>query len=226
MPKRLLLPGAKSGVLLGNPAPLPSIWGRRLALLLGVVAILVGGADAFSRVAERVFDNDAVFIAFAPAATLFTTETVQTFVPTRLTIPALGVNAAVEQVGKTEADKMATPNALVNVGWYKLGSKPGEDGNAVFAGHVNSRAGLPGVFKNLSKIKKGDTVTVTGGDGASLTYEVESITTYTEGNAPLEQIFTTTGPSNLVLITCEGDWDEATATFDKRLIVVARLLTP
>ncbi|OGD70335.1 hypothetical protein A3D09_01300 [Candidatus Collierbacteria bacterium RIFCSPHIGHO2_02_FULL_49_10] len=82
------------------------------------------------------------------------------------------------------------------------------------------------MFKELSQVKKGDTVQVMGAQGEVLIYEVENINTYTEASAPLNEIFANSGSSKVVLITCEGVWDEVTHTFDKRLVVVARLKTP
>ncbi len=234
MPKNLLLPSARSGVLVKDQRPHLSPWWRRAAVLGGLIAILVGGADALARVSERYLGEDVVFTAFAPAATLFVPTplgevegaAVEAFIPARLIVPAISVDAKVERVGKTSEGAMATPSVLSQVGWYELGKRPGEEGSAVFAGHVNNAIGLPGVFKKLSEIKKGDTVTVQGSLGEELTYVVEEISVYPENDAPLEQIFASEGPPSLVLITCEGAWDEQTRTFDKRLVVVARLQTP
>ncbi|MDP4020986.1 MAG: class F sortase [Candidatus Adlerbacteria bacterium] len=234
MPKRLLLPSARSGVLVEKPSRPFSPWWRRAVLVFGLVAILIGAADAVTRFADRFLGEDAAFNAFAPAILLLdpTLEgevqgtSTAVFVPARLAVPSIGIDAQVEQVGKTAEGAMATPKVLANVGWYRLGSKPGEEGNAVFAGHVNNALGLPGVFKKLSQIKKGDTVEVAGSVGETLVYEVESIISYEESVAPLQEIFANKGPSKVVLITCEGVWDETTHTFSERLVVVAHLKNP
>ena len=202
--------------------------------MIGLIAVLIGSADAVSRLAGRLLGEDAMFAAFAPAAALFEPKlqgevqgaVVEAFVPMRVAVPSIGVDASIEQVGKTADGAMATPKTIADVGWYKLGAKPGGEGNAVFAGHVNNSLGFPGVFKELSQVKKGDTVQVMGAQGEELTYEVENINTYTEAEAPLNEIFANFGSSKVVLITCEGVWDEITHTFDKRLVVVARLKTP
>src|SRR3989344_1764231 len=231
MPKNLLLPSARTGVLVEHPRKHLSPWWRKAAVMGGLIAILVGGADAMARVAEQYLGDDVVFTTNASTAALFVPSplgevegaAVEAFVPTRIVVSAIGVDAEVESVGKTAEGAMATPSTLSNVGWYKLGSKPGEEGNAVFAGHVNNAVGLPGVFKKLSDIKKGDTVTITGAQGEVLSYKVVTIDSYIEDAAPLSEIFTKNGPSQIVLITCQGTWDEETRTFNKRLIVVARL---
>jgi len=234
MPRKLLLPSAKSGVLLESPRPALSPWWRRAALLFGLAAVLVGGADVVSRLAYSVAGERALFSAFAPGVLLIDpsleaqvqgTRTTSV-VPARVQVTSLGIDAPVEQVGKKTGGDMAAPKLLSHVGWYKLGSKPGEQGNAVFAGHVNNGLGFGGVFENLSKIATNDTVVVVGEDGESLVYVVERITVYDKDAAPLDEIFASTGPSRVVLITCEGEWQPAAGTFDKRLVVVAKLKTP
>ena len=234
MPKNLLLPGAKSAILLEKPRTPFSPWWHRLAILGGIIAIVIGGGDVLARLANQLsFDESMAFTAFAPAVLLdpliqqeVQGISVEPFVPTRVVISSIGVDAQVESVGKTAEGAMSTPKALANLGWYSLGAKPGASGNAVFAGHVNNSLGFRGVFKELSKIKEGDTVEVRGAGGAKLTYTVESITSYKENEAPLRDIFANSGSPGVALITCEGEWDEATSTFDNRLVVVARLVNP
>ena len=44
----------------------------------------------------------------------------------------------VERVGKKQDGSMETPSTFTTVGWYELGVKPGDEGNAVMDGHVNN----------------------------------------------------------------------------------------
>src|SRR5579864_1086732 len=55
--------------------------------------------------------------------------------PAHLTIPAIGLSASVESVGLTKTGAMAVPSNTNNVGWFSLGYRPGEVGNAVLTGH-------------------------------------------------------------------------------------------
>jgi len=231
--KPLLLSSAKTGVIVDNQQP--SHWWRKIALALGVLAVLVGAADVMARISKDAFGNNAAFISFAPAAAIVdpsllspatpaATSSVSALVPTRLQIPSLGVDAKVESVGKKADGSMGTPSTWQNTAWYDLGSKPGEPGNAVIDGHVNNALTTAGVFEHLSQISLGDSITVSDAQGHLLTYQVSDIEEYPVNGAPTGAIFATTGPSQLVLVTCDGNWDASLHQFDKRLVVVARLV--
>ncbi len=233
----LLLPSAKSGVLVRRPTASP-LW-RIAAIVVGLGVVCVGAVDVFGRLEEKVaaFDLGSIgFLAFAPVAvandpSLVTRVTgepapvvAEPLVPLYVRIPAIGVDALVEAVGKKPNGAMDTPKKFDEVAWYSLGSKPGAAGNAVFAGHVNNALNLDGVFAHLQDVEVGTTIEVEGTHGEVLTYEVVDIQTYKVDEAPLEEIFRITGPSQIVLITCEGEWNSAVRSYDERLVVVAKLL--
>ena len=240
--KYLLLFSAKSGVLVSQKPSSqyswPSffsgdlLWLRTVAVVIGIIVVLVGAADIFLRITPSV-PNDAGFLAFAPAivaldpgvlTSVSPPQGVTPLSPAQLSIPSLGVNARVEEVGVKADGGMANPSGFATVGWYKYGSQPGAAGRAVIAGHVNNALGLSGVFARLSDIAIGEKITVSDKEGRALTYVVREKTQYATKDAPLKDIFTITGPSELVLITCEGDWIPSARSYDKRLVVVAELL--
>lgn len=230
----LLLPSAKAGVIVHQKQISP--WWRVGVITIGLLVVCVGAADAASRFGEKVLGNNLNLFAFAPVAlvtdpslleavtnhTSFAEEATP-LVPVHIRVPSIDVNAAVEAVGKKANGAMATPARLADVAWYSLGSKPGAKGNAVFAGHVNNAVGFPGVFSRLSELEVGDPIIVEGSHGERLQYEVVHTAVYPADQAPKEEIFKTTGTSQLVLITCEGEWDTVARTYDERLVVVARL---
>lgn len=231
--KLLLLSSARSGVLIGTPHVSPG-W-RTAAALVGLLMILVGAADATSRLASRAFGRGAGVAAFAPVATIGNPAllaslfaggelaTSSALSPARIMISAIGVDAAVESVGKKPDGSMATPKNFTDVAWYSLGARPGEAGNAVFAGHVNNARGTAGVFERLSEISLGEQIVIADTQGRMLTYVVRAADLYPVDTAPVEIIFRTTGPSQVVLITCEGVWDKDTRSYAKRLIITASL---
>ncbi|MEN9327626.1 MAG: hypothetical protein RI947_434 [Candidatus Parcubacteria bacterium] len=145
-------------------------------------------------------------------------------IPTHISIPAIGVDAVVESVGLDEQGKMDVPQKNENVAWYNLGYKPGEQGSAVMAGHFDTVTGAPAVFYNLSKLKKGDTITVTDLNGEKYTYTVSQTIIYPYNKLPLKQIFASNNSFTLNLITCEGTFNQTTRNYSDRTVVSADLV--
>ncbi len=141
--------------------------------------------------------------------------------PKKIEIPALGIDTEVLEVGITAGGNMAVPKSFTKVGWYKYGSIPGNDGNAVIAGHVDNGLSLAGVFKHLNEIKIGDMVTISDENGSISTFQVTATSSIDYQSNDTNEIFSGTGYPTLRLITCEGDWVQAHKTYDKRLIVTA-----
>ncbi|HZS42666.1 MAG TPA: class F sortase [Candidatus Paceibacterota bacterium] len=142
--------------------------------------------------------------------------------PKELQIPSINVDAKVQEVGITKAGNMGVPNNYTDVGWYKYGTLPGQDGSAVIAGHVDNGLSLPGVFKNLNQVQKGDSVYVISQDGTKLRFVVTDISVYGYKDDTYD-VFNRAGASWLRLITCTGEWLPAAKTDDHRLVVTARL---
>ena len=212
---------------------------RLVATAVGVLVVLVGAADVSSRIAHDAFGSNASLYSFAPAVTLLGNSTADTgtiapaaathlasttpLIPARLLIPSIGVNAAVEQVGKKDDGSMGTPSKFGDVAWYAMGSAPGQPGNAVIDGHVDNALTTAGVFMHLSQIALGDTVTVVNASGTPMSFTVTNIEEIPADSPLASSIFATTGPSQLVLITCDGTWVPNAKSFDKRLVVFASL---
>lgn len=230
--KHLLLSSANSG------EPKHHRWLRIAATVVGVFVVLLGAADVSSRIAHATFGSNASLYSFAPAITLlgnYNTDagtlpaatalsaSTTPLVPVRLLIPSIGVNAHVEQVGKKADGTMGTPSTFGDVAWYAAGSAPGQSGNAVIDGHVDNALTTAGVFMHLSQIALGDTITVVNASGTPMSFTVNNIEEIPADSAPAASIFATTGPAQLVLITCDGTWVPNAKSFDKRLVVFASL---
>lgn len=141
-----------------------------------------------------------------------------------LSIPTIGLNAGIEYVAKTADGAMATPLNPLSVGWYRLGAHVGEKGNAVLAGHLDWRSIGPAVFYNLDKLKPGDMVYVTTTLGYRHAFRVTEIVSYPLNDYPAQRIFGESDQSNLNLITCNGSFNPASASYNRRLIVYTRLV--
>ena len=102
------------------------------------------------------------------------------FIPERLVIPAIGINALIESVGVRPDGDLATPtrNPWDDVGWYSLGPHPGDRGSAVIDGHLDRPGGYPAVFWRLRDIQVGDDVQATSSAGQILDFRVSRIASY------------------------------------------------
>lgn len=143
-------------------------------------------------------------------------------VPVRLIIPKIQIDAKVLEVGITKRGNMATPNNFTDVGWYKYGVLPGEQGSAILAGHVDNGLSLAGVFFNLNKLEIGDDIFITTEGGKKLHFIVRKTETF-DFDARDTNVFTENSGKLLKLITCAGTWVSQNKTHNKRLVVTAVL---
>lgn len=139
--------------------------------------------------------------------------------PSRLKIPAIGVDARIEEVGLTSSGAMDTPDGPVDVGWYSLGTRPGEVGSSVIAGHFGWKNQTPAVFDNLHKLQKGDKIYVENKQEATETFVVREIRLYDKDADATNVFFSHDGVAHLNLITCTGPWNTSENTRATRLIV-------
>jgi LPXTG-site transpeptidase (sortase) family protein len=145
--------------------------------------------------------------------------------PSRLQIPALSIDANVQDVGVKPDGSMGTPNNFTDVAWYKYGAAPGYRGSAVIDGHVDNGLSLAGVFKHLGDLKVGESIYVITNGGEKLRFLVTDIESYPYKSVPTEKIFNAQdAAAHLVLITCEGSWVKAEKTYDQRLVVYSVLV--
>jgi LPXTG-site transpeptidase (sortase) family protein len=146
--------------------------------------------------------------------------------PVRLIIPAIAINAPVENVGIQQNADLATPaqNPWVDVGWYNLGPQPGELGSAVIDGHLDRPGGFPAVFWYLRDLHVGDEVLVKNSSGKTLRFQVTRIAYYAPQDAPIQDIFGNWGGTYLNLITCAGDWIPSQHQTNLRLVVYTSLV--
>ena len=142
--------------------------------------------------------------------------------PVELIIPAIGVDANIQDVGLADDGTMGVPVGFTDAAWYDLGVAPGQPGNAVFTGHISSTA-APGVFYNIDQLGPGNTIHLIGDDGTEQIYIVQEVDNDSADSVPLDQIFAPTSQPGVVLITCTGDWDPVAHLFSNRVVVWATL---
>lgn len=144
--------------------------------------------------------------------------------PKKLIIPALGVDTSIEAVGQDSEGRMAIPKNIFNAGWYELGFRPGEQGNAVIDGHINTPELKPNIFANLDRLKPGDTVIVEDEKEKSWNFQVTQVAHYRTDNFPLALVFGSAGKPQLNLVTCDGFYQKAKDDYSQRTVVFTELV--
>jgi LPXTG-site transpeptidase (sortase) family protein len=140
----------------------------------------------------------------------------------RLVIEKAKIDAPVVVKGLDAQRVMQAPDNAFDTAWYDFSAKPGFDGNAVFAGHVDYIHVGQAVFWNIKDLEQGDLIHVRLEDGTVYTYSVTSKNQYSADTAPVDQIVGSPPNQQIVtLITCGGTFNSATHQYDKRLVVRA-----
>lgn len=144
--------------------------------------------------------------------------------PTRLLVPAAGIDTSLVGVGKTLDGSIDMPNGFDIAGWYELAPTPGEIGPAVIVGHLDSIYG-PAVFWNLDKLHPGDTVQVDRSDGNVATFKVNKLALFPQDNFPTQAVYGNINYAGLRLITCGGQFNYLTRHYSHNVVVYASLIT-
>jgi sortase (surface protein transpeptidase) len=147
----------------------------------------------------------------------------QSVAPIQLVIPKIGVKASVESVGVDRLGAMATPSGPFTVGWWSYGTVPGEPGNAVLDGHLDSARYGAAVFWRLGDLRSGDQILVRMPGNRTLTFIVDRAAVYKYNDAPLADIFGAASTPSLNLVTCTGSFDRTSRNYDRRLVVYSKL---
>jgi hypothetical protein len=140
--------------------------------------------------------------------------------PTRVRVPALGLDAAVRPVGVGGGRQMRLPADPRVLGWYRFGPAPRSEGSVVLAGHVDSRRFGVGPLADLQTIGVGDRVEVVTGRAGVRAYRVDSIERFDRQALPAE-VFSRTGPERLRLVTCTGPYLPDAGGYQQNLVVTA-----
>jgi LPXTG-site transpeptidase (sortase) family protein len=183
-----------------------------VVIFLGFIAasVLYAPPDGES-VPQAVLSSLAQKSAAAPSTPSYNME---------LSIPSVGIDAKVQQVGVTLKGNIGTPNNFTDVAWFSDSPVPGQNGTSVIDGHVDNGLSLPAVFWNLKDVTVGDDVYVDTKDEGTVHFVVTNIQTY-DFNAPTDAILAPSPNPTLKLITCAGVYVAALKTHNKRLVVTA-----
>ena len=149
-----------------------------------------------------------------------TTPVLGSSTPVHLDIPAIGVSANLVPLGLAPDGSMEVPKQWQDAGWYSRGPRPGEDGPAVIAGHVDSESG-PAVFYRLRDLRAGDDVRVTRADRSVVHFVIKRLQQFPKRSFPTATVFAPTPGPALRLITCTGVFDQSRRSYLDNLVAFA-----
>ncbi len=193
------------------------------SLLAGTVAALAAVVFVATLVHATLYAPEPEMDAPALAASAPARLAAAGNLPVHLIVPALNINANVQHVGIAYSGDIGVPNNFTDVAWYKYGTIPGFNGDAVIDGHVDNAVSLPGVFKHLSNIQAGDDIYIETASSTQYDFKVTDVETYPATGVPMSQILSKTGDAYLTLITCDGIWVQSQRQYNGRLVVYAQL---
>jgi sortase A len=134
--------------------------------------------------------------------------------PTRIVVPAAGVDAAIEEVGLSVTNgKASWETAWRAAGHHIDSAMPGQLGNMVITGHVSvADHNNLAVFRRLENVTAGDTLQVYSG-GQAFTYVVSKVMVVPPSAV---NVLKSDSTATVTLITCTHD-------LKNRLVVVGTL---
>ncbi|MGD9793528.1 MAG: class F sortase [Acidimicrobiia bacterium] len=140
--------------------------------------------------------------------------------PLRLDVPSISVrDARIVPVGFADNGDLEVPGVDA-VGWYQFGAALTRPGSLVLAAHI-AFDGKDGIFRHLDDLEQGDEVSVHGADGMERRYRIESVERFRKDALPEDRIWSTSGPSQLVLITCGGRFDRSVGHYEDNVVAFA-----
>ncbi|MFI1397694.1 class F sortase [Streptomyces sp. NPDC020681] len=146
--------------------------------------------------------------------------------PDRVEIPSIGIAAPVvprglDAMGAVDPPPYAMPQA---VGWYDKGAQPGAPGASLLVGHVDTET-KPAVFYDLSAARPGEKIRVARADGSVAEFTIDDVRVFTRERFDPAEVYgpRQDGRAELRLITCGGNFDRATRTYDANVVVSAYL---
>lgn len=143
--------------------------------------------------------------------------------PSRIRIPAIGVNSTLVRLGLNADGTLAVPTKAMTAGWYTGSPIPGDVGPAIIAGHVHW-SGIPAVFAHLADLTRGDRIVVTRTDGTATTFIVSRVASYPKTRFPTTLVYGNLEYPGLRLITC-GGFDRAAHAYEANIVVFASRTT-
>lgn len=126
--------------------------------------------------------------------------------PARLTIG--NDSAPTDPIATDTSGVLLPPQDVKRLGWWADSSLPGSGaGTVLITGHIDDAKQGDGFAKKFSSLKPGDTVTLSGGNGQTWRYRIDSVDSVKkDGGLPVDRLNRQDGPETLALVTCGGEF--------------------
>jgi hypothetical protein len=200
-------------------------WATRAAAILLLLVVAGCGQNAGAGSSAPPADTAAAPAPgpAAPSAAPATTTVRARSTPVALDVPAIGVHTTcLVDLGLTPSGALDVPKDAATAGWFALSPVPGEVGPAVLAAHVDYKR-VPGVFARLREMKVGDTAEVRRSDGATVRFTAYRVERFSKSAFPTAEVYGNTDGPEPRLVTCGGEFDEASRHYRDNVVVFARL---
>ncbi|MER7403387.1 class F sortase [Streptomyces sp. NPDC000070] len=127
-------------------------------------------------------------------------------VPVRLLVPAIGVDTPVIRLGLAPDGTVRVPPVTPDdrAGWYRHSPTPGRTGPSVILGHVSVGAYGDGVFRHLTRLRRGDRIVARLENGTAAQFAVTAVRTVPRTRFPVDDVYGNVDRPELRLITCGG----------------------
>ena len=198
---------------------------RTIAVVVGVVGVTLVVTELRSRTGmDLALGQRPLAVPCQPGS------------PTRMSIPALNVDAPIETIGldrrarpgSTGQAPLGAPKDQRKAGWYAAGPKPGSGTGTVLTNGHTYRDGSA-IFQQdfTAKVALGQQIDLLIDNGSTCSYrisavwrDVDAVTDY-----PLlvasEHLYDQRGPERLFLETCGGPWVESAGRFKDINVILA-----
>lgn len=142
--------------------------------------------------------------------------------PVKLEFQQTQVTVNILPVGLDAAGRMLVKDNLEVASWYKQSAVPGNQGNALIAGHRDWKGKL-GPFQYLENIQKGEHILIQYENKEVRTFQVIEKQVYPAEEVPPSVMNIQEG-SRVTLITCTGNFIREKREYQDRLIVILQLI--
>lgn len=143
-------------------------------------------------------------------------------VPTSIELAGSRNPIRVVPIGVTAEGVLEPPADISTAGWWVAGPRPGTPGRAVITGHIDSASAGLGAFAALYLLHPGDPITLAEADGQTLRFEVTDRQQIQKTHLDPRLLQQTTNPSDLLLVTCIGDFNYSTRSYESNLLMADR----